>query len=358
MIAYIIFLLVVLLLLKCISQAQGGNKFLCWIFLVLVLVLFEGLRDMSVGTDTGGYSRSFMMGRGWMGKEYDFSNLKFLLEEPLFTVINYVGLLVSSNYVGLLIVAALIHAVCSIYAIKENSVNVTASLFAFITLAFYLFGFAAIRQSIALCIYMLSFKFLYNRQFWKYCGVVVIAALFHKSVIVALPIYFIANMRFSKKTVVIISMLGVVIGILMPYLLEFGSSIENRYAYYMKNVRGGELLMLFAVCLAVFFIYVRKDISEGNLMRYDINLNLVIVSAIIYVTVFLTKSNTELNRFAMFFQVSSIFLYADYYHCIYKERQNSDISFIVLTIIFIGYYLIYISKIGGITDYKLNTSIF
>lgn len=358
MTAYIIFLLVVLLLSKCISQNYGGNKILYWILLLLVLVLFEGLRDMSVGTDTGGYSRSFMYGRGWMGKNYDFSNLKFLMDEPLFALVNRIGLLFSSNYVGLLITAALIHAVCAIYSIKENSVNVTASLFAFITLAFYLFGFAAIRQSIALCIYMLSFKYLYSRQFWKYCGVVIVAALCHKSVIVAIPIYFIANLQFSKKTIAIISLSGIIIGILMPYLLEFGATVEDRYAYYLKNVRGGEMLMLFAVCLATFFIYARKDISEDSLTRYDVNLNMVIVSAVIYATVFLTKSNTELNRFAIFFQLPSIFLYADYYHCIYKERRNSDIPFIILTIAFIGYYLIYISKIGGITDYKLNTTIF
>lgn len=358
MTAYIIFLLVVLLLSWGITKNYGGNKILYWILLLLALVLFEGLRDMSVGTDTGGYSRSFMYGRGWMGKNYDFSNLKFLLDEPLFALVNRVGLLFSSNYAGLLITTALIHAICAMYSIKENSMNLIASLFAFITLAFYLFGFAAIRQSIALCIYMLSFKYLYSRQFWRYCGVVIVAALCHKSVIVAIPVYFIANMRFSKKTVAIIFLSGIIIGILMPYLLEIGSSVEDRYGYYLKNVRGGEMLMLFAVCLAAFFIYARKDISEDSLTKYDVNLNMVIVSAVIYVTIFLTKSNTELNRFAMFFQVSSIFLYADYYHCIYKERRNSDIPFIILTIAILGYYLVYISKIGGIIDYKLNTTIF
>jgi len=358
MTAYIIFLLVVLLLSWGITKNYCGYKMLYWILLVLALILFEGLRDMSVGTDTGGYSRSFMYGRGWMGKNYDFSNLKFLLDEPLFALVNRVGLLFSSNYVGLLITTALIHTICVMYSIKENSMNVIASLFTFITLSFYLFGFAAIRQSIALCVYMLSFKYLYSRQFLKYCGVVIIAALCHKSVIVAIPVYFIANLQFSKKTIAIISLSGVIIGMLMPYLLEIGSSVEDRYAYYLKNVRGGEMLMLFAVCLAAFFIYARKNISEDNLTRYDVNLNMVIVSAVIYVTVFLTKSNTELNRFAMFFQVPSIFLYADYYHSIYKEKYGSNIPFVVLTIVFISYYLVYVYKIGGITNYKLNTTIF
>lgn len=358
MTAYIIFLLVVLFLSWSINKNYGSNRMLYGILLLLALVLFEGLRDMSVGTDTGGYSRSFMYGRGWMGKNYDFSNLKFLLDEPLFALVNRVGLLFSSNYVGLLITAALIHTICAMYSIKENSMNMIASLFAFITLAFYLFGFAAIRQSIALCVYMISFKYLYSRQFWRYCVVVIIAALCHKSVIVAIPVYFLANLRFSKKTIAIISLSGVIIGILMPYLLEIGSSVEDRYAYYLKNVRGGEMLMLFAVCLAAFFIYARKDISEDNLTRYDVNLNMVIVSAVIYVTVFLTKSNTELNRFAMFFQVPSIFLYADYYHSVYKEKRGSDIPFVVLTIVFISYYLVYIYKIGGITNYELNTTIF
>lgn len=346
------------MLLNFISRSNRRDNFLYLIILVLTLVLFEGLRDISVGTDTGGYCRSFMMGMGWMGKEYDYSNLKFLLDEPLFSLVNYLGSLISSNYVGLLIVVAVIHTMCAIISIKDNSINISASIFAFIVLAFYLFGFAAIRQSIALCIYMLSFKYLYSRQFWKYFVVVFIAAMFHKSVISTLPIYFIVNMRFCKSTILLMGVIGVIIGKMMPFLLEIGSSIENRYAYYSNSIRGGELLMLFAVCLAVFFIVVRTNIAKFRLAIYDVNLNLVIVSAIIYLTVFFTRSNTELNRLAFFFQVPSIFLYADYYYAVYKEKRGSNIPFVILTAVFIAYYLVYVYSIGGITNYKLNTTIF
>lgn len=144
----------------------------------------------------------------------------------------------------------------------------------------------------------------------------------------------------------------------MPFLLEIGSSIENRYAYYSNSIRGGEMLMLFAVCLAIFFIVVRTNISKFRLAIYDVNLNLVIVSAIVYLTVFFTKSNTELNRLAFFFQLPSIFLYADYYYAIYKEKRGSNIPFVILTAVFIAYYLVYVYSIGGITNYKLNTTIF
>lgn len=359
MVAYIILLIVVLLISSGLSEKNTSNKkIFTWILLVLVLVLFEGLRDMSVGTDTGGYSRSFMIKGGWMGKKYDFNNLNFLLEEPLFSVVNYCGSLLSSNYVGLLIVAAFVNVICAIISIKENSVNITASLFAFISLAFYLFGFAAIRQSLALCVYMLSFRYLYNRNFFKYCLVVIIAALLHKTVIVAFPLYFIANLKFGKFSMAIMGVIGIIAGILMPRLLEIGSSIEDRYAYYSTNIQGGELLMLFSVCLALFFILMRKKISEKRLLIYDINLNMIIISAIIYLTVYFTSSNTELNRFAIFFQVPSIFLYADYYNAVYKERAGGRFLFLMLSTVFVVYYLVYISSIGGISNYKLNTTLF
>lgn len=123
-------------------------------------------------------------------------------EEPGFAVLNQVAAFISTtNYVSLLLVVAFTSAICTIISIRENSVCVPASLYAYISLAFYLFGFAAMRQSVALCVFMLSLKYLYRKKFFKYCILVLAAALFHKSVIITLPFYFVTKLNFGIKSV-------------------------------------------------------------------------------------------------------------------------------------------------------------
>ncbi len=359
MTAYIILLVLAIFFASRIRTTDTTNKqYYSWLLLIAVMALFQGLRDYTVGTDTAGYCRSFVDNTGWLAKSYNFRQLSSFLDEPLFTLVNLFGKLLSSNYVGLLLAAAIVNVTCAMMAIRQNSVNATASVFAFITLAFYLFGFAAIRQSIALCIFMLSLQYLYSKQFWKYCAVIFIAALCHKSIIVALPFYFIVKMKYSVRSILLIILIGFATANLMPLLLAFGASIEERYDYYLEVARGGEMLTLFAVCLAAFFVWVRSTISQNRQRIYDINLHLVIVSAMIYLTIFFSGSNTELNRFAIYFQMPAVFLYADYYRAVFKENRGSKLPFFLVSMVFIAYYLVYVSTIGGIKIYQFNQSIF
>lgn len=62
----------------------------------------------------------------------------------------------------------------------------------------------AIRQSIAICIFLLSVRFLINRNIWKYILLICIGGLFHRSAFILLPMYFIANTNKWSKGVLLI----------------------------------------------------------------------------------------------------------------------------------------------------------
>lgn len=360
MIAYIFLLTTALFFSRYVPTKEECRYSTTWVWLVLILTLFQGLRNSTVGTDTPSYCREFLNAiGGWRTMTLNFDWATFT-EEPGFAIINQVAAFISTtNYVSLLLVVAFTSAICAIISIRENSVCVAASLYAFISLAFYLFGFAAMRQSVALCVFMLSLKYLYRKKFFKYCVVILVAALFHKSVIITLPFYFITKLNFGIKSVAMMGVSGMIVGYIMPKLVAFGATLEERYELYQEGkATGGETLMLFAICLAIFFMFVRRYISINRIHVYDINLYFVIVSALIYLVVNMTGSYVELNRFAMYFQMPSIFLYADYYRVVYKEKKSDKFIFGGLTIVFLAYYLVYVSTIGGIGKYMLNQTLF
>lgn len=324
-----------------------------FLLIAVVLILFEGFRSSTVGTDTGGYCRGYMYHSSiwWM---LDMTNPKVVFAEPGLRVVSEIASCFSSNYISFLTVGAVIMVGSALTAIRQNSINFTASLFVYITLAFYLFGFAGIRQGFAISIYIWGICFLKDNKTWQYIGVVLIAALFHKSIIVALPFFLVARLKFNTRNIVLIIIIAMFVGWRMNYLVDFGSSLEERYAYYTQTTKAGSgfLLTLFCVSMTVFYMIERRVIPPERLSYYDRMLFLLIIASAIYLIVTITKSNTELNRFAFYFQAASIFLFAEYYTA--KTETGNRLIPIILILIHIGYYLVYVNQIGGISDYQLN----
>lgn len=324
----------------------------CLVIIGIILVAFMGLRASSVGTDTGGYCRNFMRGGGWW--LIDTSSWKVIFEEPGLYIVYILADIFSRNYISFLTISAAVIVPCALLSIRQSSVNETASIFTYVSLAYYLFGFAGIRQAMAMSVYMLSFRYIIDGKFWKYALVVLIAALFHKSIIVALPAYLVTLLRFSVRNISLLAVGGMCIGLLLPLLLSFGSSLEERYVYFLMSTAAGsgQMLALFSVVITVFYIYVRRDIVPAMLGSYDKMLFLLTISSSIYLIVSLTGSNTELNRFALYFQPATIFLFAMYFQSV-RENDNKLLLYgmIAMQILYFG---VYCYKIGGIRDYVLN----
>lgn len=65
-----------------------------------------------------------------------------------------------------------------------------------------------IRQSIAVCIFIYSLRYIQQRQTVRYAATILIAALFHLSAVVVLPLYWIVNRRFPSWLLYTTTMVG------------------------------------------------------------------------------------------------------------------------------------------------------
>ena len=334
---------------------KDNQKLNVWIILTfLSMTLFAGLRDLSVGTDTRAYVN------GFLSEESISNNIslkEFMLSEPGYYLLKYITRNITINYWLLLVFIAGICYFIILYSIDKYSKNGLISLFIYITLGYYTFCFNAARQAIAVSIFVLSIPCILNNNFIKYSLIVCIAALFHKSVLIAIPLFYLFRLPYSWRSITILGIISIIITIELPTILSSASEIENRYSVYAENkATGGYLLTLFYILLSVFFCYLRNRISKDSLKNYDILLQMLICGSLIYFIVSITGSYVELQRFAAYFQIASIFLFAEIIN-----KHKTVINPVLFSAICIGcliFYYIFVSTMAKLTPYKFNQIIF
>lgn len=322
------------------------------VLIFIAMTLFVGLRDASVGTDTGSYVRGF----NTFSELYKDSSLKWN-KEPGFWLLNQLGHALGNNYAVLLILVAATTYASVLTIIVKYSDSLLISLFVYITLCYSTFCVNAARQGIAVGIYMLSFPYLLKCDFKRYVLVVLAAAMFHKTVVVAIPMYFLFTMEYSFKTVVIMVVGSVALTSMLPVLLNYGASVEQRYRLYLEGSQGGgEMLMVFYVAMAVYFVLQRKYISDEIKQKYDTFLLMFISGSTIYLIVVVMGLYVELTRFAAYFQVAALFLWP-----MILKNPNHEVPGAYKAAIIIGhlcFMAIFLTRMANLVPYMLNKTLF
>lgn len=351
MLPYYIFLVIVILFAS-LSSVMPKNK-LFLVLTLMVMVLFAGLRDAEVGTDSSGYARTYIEN----ARTIDGNLYEQITDEVGYSYLTLLLGGISREYVVLFIVIALLTYSCVLIAIRRETNKIVVPIFVFVTLGLYTFVFNAARQGIAVGVYMLSFKYLFENGvsgFLKYCGVVLLAALFHKTVIIALPLYFIFRLGFSSRILLLVVILGIVIGALLPSFLSFAGTMEQRYEIYSTQTGGGKLLTIFYILITAFFIFWRKKIDLRFLQHYDVYLNMMLFGTLIFIEVQANGVYIEITRLAAYFQVAGIFLWLFVYQSEHKPSALFS-SFFVLGHLL--YYYIFCTRMANLTPYILNTNL-
>lgn len=353
MLPYFVFLFVALIIAQ-LAFAEKVRPF--WLILLfIVMTLFAGLRSSSVGTDSGNYAYGFE-NQSYESKSLSSEIRDLILGEQGFTIIQKTIGRVSDKYSSLFLAIAAICFFPFLVSIKNNSLIPVVSIFAYITLGYYTFVFNGARQGIAVSFFLLSIPSLIKHNFWRYVLIVLAASLFHNSALIAIPLYFVFTQRYSFKTLTIVVLSGIAIGVFLPRLLAIGAIINEKIAGYGSGSTGGYILTVFYVLLTVFFVSQREYISSDCHYRYDVYLNMMIVGSVIYVIVSATGAYSELTRFAAYFQIASIFLWPE----IMKNRIR-PLSSLLLLLAFMGhllYFYLSLGRFANLVPYQFNPNIF
>jgi transmembrane protein EpsG len=272
MLPYFILLFFVIIF-ALLSQKYRKNSKLSSFFsfpIFIILVLFAGLRDSNVGTDTNNYVGSFIT------SNLEESVLKIKTYREIgYLILERFAKNITNEYWFLLTLIALISLYFYYKIILKLSYNYTISFFVFISLGVYLFIFNGARQGMAAAIYSFAVLEMIKGNFKKYLFWVGIAFLFHKTVLITLPMYFLLRLKFSFKNLIIIIISSVSLILLSFQILSLlPESFAYRYIQYLdRGAQGGVSLTIFNTVTTIILLTLRRFISLKRRKYYDIYLN-------------------------------------------------------------------------------------
>lgn len=156
-------------------------------------------------------------------------------------------------------------------AFARQSVSFGQTFFLFMTLGLYFQTFNTVRYYFALSVALFSMKYVLEKDYLKFVFWIVLAALFHKSVLLVLPVYWIA--AFSWKRWQIAAGLAVSAacflgkGLVLKLALVLYPSYRN--TIYLEETGGSPISILRTLAVLVLYVWFIRT-QQGRLSREEL----------------------------------------------------------------------------------------
>ena len=321
MLIYDITLVVIIVLWMYTYNARNYEKKQVWIrrncyFISFIFIIIAALRGTTVGTDTASYIRDYSSVRYYSYEQI----IEVYSDNPGYYVVSkvFADLGVSVQIWFAIVAGLYIYSVSRL--IYRFSNDLALSYILFLTIGFYGFSLAGLKQTMAMSFVFISYRYLYDNKYIRFVFFVVLASLFHLSSLVflfAAVIHFLKNIRFYYA---ILSVLFVV------WMFSY-NTIANRvlnslnfehYTSYleMESESGGTLTMFFVILLIqlVSMVYMKAYANKNTTEARDI----FGMSYLGLLAQLLSLVAASAFRLGLYFSLFSIILFPN---CVSKERN-------------------------------------
>lgn len=353
MTAYLtVLLIVVLIVYGARRSGRGGPAALGVGAASALMILFAGLRDSSVGTDTGIYVYQFA--------QVDSLQSAFAGDmEAGFLLLNWAAKLISDSYASLLLLIAAIIVPLYVSTIVRLVKRYETGIYLFITLGLYSFFFNGARQAIAAAICFWAIRFIIDRRFIPYAAAVGLALLFHQTALVTLPLYFLAvpRLRISRLAALLAAslLLAAFLGVFVDFAAEL---LDDRFATYAAaGEGGGRVLGMFLLIQGAFLVWLRRFIGEDRDI-YTRLLNIYLVGLVpVAVSILSSVNPSGLLRLHIYFTASAILLWPMVFRHVYGIHQRGVLGF-AFALFTMTFFVMTTNTFSSLVPYQLNAEIF
>ena len=251
-----------------------------FIIFFVALALFVGLGDMLGGYDR--YIYGDLFDNLADGLKVGISTSSSRLFIAYHSEFGYVGLnwliahITNNRYIFIFCYTICMYAII-IECFKKYAKNYYLASILFMALVFF-FSFTYLRQMFAAAIIGLSIKYIIEREFLKFCVILLVALSFHNSAIIFFPMYFIANKKYSKSKILLIMFICFIVGItgitISFYNFYDELSIRESHDDYALQQSTRIAYILEAGLFLYYLILTHRDLTSAkkNIVLYNIAL--------------------------------------------------------------------------------------
>lgn len=216
------------------------------------------------------------------------------------------------GFYSLVAILSLLYCITFYYLIQNYSYRKWYWLSVFILIFspnLLLIPASAMRQSLACTIFVMSLKFVFNKNLVIYLLLILLASTFHSSVLVLIPIYFIYNFTYNSKTLncllvslyILITITG---NILFPHINIFVETVFKTYSEQYQVEVNNEGLNILSSFIRLIPFTASVIIRDRCHNRYNLFfINLFIISQL---TIQLSFFMPIINRFEIYLGISTI----------------------------------------------------
>ncbi|MEM5532999.1 EpsG family protein [Pseudoalteromonas arctica] len=312
--------------------------------LVFLLFLISGFR-YEVGTDYDTY----------------VSFIKLIKEgrdtymEPGFELM--VKMLTSSGFEtqSVFLISSLITLTFFFLFILRYSENYTLSVVIFFLFPiFYLASFNGVRQFIAVSIFLYSLKFILDKKVFAYITLICIGALFHKTILLMLPLYFILGRRASYKSTVLIIITYIFIASLLPFIGR-ALGFPDKYFTDALVTEGKNYKALAFPCFFIVYCCFEKQYKGGELIK-NLTYNMLFIGSLISITPLIsTLPSAPVIRMSSYFTPIVIIFLSNF--SLVLQRKESRALYLIFILIISFTYFYSVVFVSGV-KYNLNPYLF
>lgn len=317
------------------KTARSTIYLACW---MIGLAFFVGISDMLGGYDRYIYGELFDDLADIRQEGRNVLTAYIFQQYPTELGYAYLNILISyftaNRYIFIFVVTLLIYLLYYIN-IKRYSSDYRIALLLFFGLLFF-FTFTYLRQMIGVGIAGLSFKFIYERKLWKFVIVVLIAASFHNSALILLPIYFIPIKKYSIGAIMVLMILCLLIGAsgVSSSLFEAYSStsgLEERTIQYIEDTSGFRVAYFLE---AVFFLWLILG-NYGSIGKDKQQIALLNVSLTFCAILLLFIRSENGGRLGWYFVIALISTLTVVLSASLKDVLNKLIVYVVVVFLYV-----------------------
>ncbi|MBI1867942.1 MAG: EpsG family protein [Methylocystis sp.] len=278
---------------------QGTRDRVLWFYVWLILTILIGFR-FQVGGDWVNYFHYL----------YDIQGLEFIevivRPDPGYQLLNWVSDKFGWDIFGVNVVGGGLFAL-GLIVFCRNQPRPWLALTIAIPYLVIVVAMGYSRQAIALGVIMMGLVALEKRSSFGFVVSVAVAATFHKSAILLIPIAALANSRNRYFTIFLVGVVGIVL-----YVLLVSDEVETLYKNYVTSEyqSDGALIRLSMNAIAaVILIILRSQLgftkSEFQLWRLFAILSVGLLGLFAF-----TPASTALDRVALYFLPLQIAVFA------------------------------------------------
>lgn len=236
----------------------------------------------------------------------------------------------------------------------EQSEDFALSFFLFMTLGLYFQTYNTVRYYLALAMALYAIRYVLHRDFLKFVCWILLAALFHKSVLLTIPVYWAASFVWKRWTVIAGVMLSACCFLGKDIILKLALMLYPSYRNTVFLEGGTSVVSILRglLILGLYLWYRRRYEKAGQDRKLTFYAQLNLLSVVVCV---FFSFLPVVTRIAYYFSATQLLLVPRLIHGIEEEKMRKRVRLIIMIacVIYFAVFLAGADKPGvGLLPYR------